>query len=196
MGTPTNSREIANQAAIVAQTGVKREEANVLTFDRFIAMVADRPCEHAKRNGHITPEAAARCGNILALDELTELDNLDVEVDMDAKLAAVAITVVTRTRFKGLRADGTECGCPFGHRDQAAAQACVSATRRASTKALKASIPVQVAGSLAAATAAAAANKAEADKAATAAETSPETPKQAKPARKLRSGADGNTGRA
>lgn len=194
------------QADVIARTS-RDVSDTVIAFDRYVPVVADKPC--TCENGHITVDNAAFCGQDAALAELAYLADLPVEIDDEAKLAAVAITVATRPRFMGRKADGTNCGCPFGHRTQKAASSCVGAGQRASAKAARAKITVATAGALAAVTLAAAANKmagaeaaaakAEADKATEPAETAqPEAPKAEAPkrTRKLTSGATGNTGRA
>lgn len=187
------------QADVIARTS-RQVSDTVIAFDRYVPVVADKPC--TCENGHITVDNAAFCGQDAALAELAYLESLPVEIDDDAKLAAVAITVATRPRFMGRKADGTNCGCPFGHRTQKAASSCVGAGQRAAARSAKAKIPTVGAGALAAITVAAAANKMAGAEAAKPAETAQPEANQDKPAepaetpRKLRSGASGNTGRA
>jgi hypothetical protein len=183
--TPTQK---SNQAAIMASTGIKVTD-QVTSFDRFLAVVAGQPCQHSTRNGHITPEAATRCG--LAMAE-AELASLPAEIDLEAKLAAVAVTLVTQPRFKCSK------GCPFGHKTQTQAEACSQGSQAKAARAVKASIPVTTSGSLAAllATQATPAKaEAEAEAIAKAAQAEAKAGIKGR-ATKLRSGSQGSTSKA
>jgi hypothetical protein len=184
MGNATTAKSRTDQAAEMAK-GVKVTD-NVTEFSRYVAIVAGRECKHGAKNGHITADNAVRCGVDMAEAELA---TLPATVDMEAKLVAVAVTVVAKPRFKCSK------GCTFGHKTQQQAEACSNGSQAATAKQVRASIPVTVGGSLAAVRAAAAANEPKPD---TTDETPKqnETPKPAPRARKLRSSSSGNTGRA
>jgi len=137
--TANTPAQKSNQAAVMASTGTKIND-QVKSFDRYLAMVSGQLCEHGAKNGHITPEAAVRCGQAMAEAELA---TLPPTVDMDARLAAVAITVVTQDRFQCSK------GCPFGHKTQGQAQACSQGSQAKAARQVRASIPVSMGGKLA-----------------------------------------------
>lgn len=175
--TANTTAQKINQANVMASTGTKVSD-QVNAFDRYLAMVAGQVCTHP--NGHITTDAATRCG--LAMAEM-ELASLPANVDMEAKLTAVAVTLVTQPRFQCVK------GCPFGHKTQAQATSCSSGSQASAAKAVKASIPVSIGGSLASFKAQ---TLAQAPKPTQAPVSSTQAP--AKP--KLKSGAQGTTGKA
>ena len=104
---PNDQAQKSLQIAEIARQTAGQEipaGATFRAFHRFIAEVAGTQCEHSARNGHMITETAHKCGIVLAEAELDILDNLDVEVDFDAKLAAVAITVIPVERYLGVKA--------------------------------------------------------------------------------------------
>jgi hypothetical protein len=160
MGNTTTAKSWTDQAAEMAK-GIKVTD-NVTEFNRYVAIVAGRECKHGAKNGHITTDNTARCGVDMAEAELA---TLPATVDMEAKLTAVAVTVVAKPRFQCSK------GCTFGHKTQAQAEACSTGSQAATAKVVRASIPVTVGGSLAAVRAAAAASEPKSD-------TTGEAPKQ------------------
>ena len=96
MGNPTTIKSRTDQANVMATTGTKVSD-NVQAFDRYLAMVAGQLCEHSQRNGHITPEAAAKCGQAMAE---AEIQSMPADISMESKITAAAITLVTQPRFK------------------------------------------------------------------------------------------------
>jgi hypothetical protein len=203
--TPTQK---ANQAHIMATTGQKVTD-QVSSFDRFLAMVTGTLCEHSARNGHITPEAAIRCGQAMAEAELA---SQPATVDIEARLASVAITVVTQPRFQCSK------GCPFGHKTQTQAESCSQGSQARQARQVRASIPVTQAVSLASLKAQQATQEAtqaapEASQSLEARMTNPEAilaaaakmeatqpkasqPKASQPKARLRSGSQGATSKA
>jgi hypothetical protein len=143
--SPTNAREISNQAHIMATTARPTSHPQVMAFDRFLAQVGMptqasdgtqvKPTQ-CHPNGHITPEAAVSCGQAMAEAELA---TIPTTVDMDAALVAVAITITTVDRFQ------CSNGCKFGHRTQGQAVTCSTGSQAKATRQVKASIPVVMA---------------------------------------------------
>jgi hypothetical protein len=148
-----NTTQQAKQAAVMATTAQAIDGA--ITFDRYVPLVGlptqdstgqaghSLTCHHGSRNGHITLEAATGCALALATEELATLPQ---DVDMEARLAAVAITITTKPRFIGVKADGSQCEhTKFGHKTLAQAKACTQGTQVKASKATKALISVTVA---------------------------------------------------
>ena len=133
-GTPTTQAEISNQALIMASTSRPTSSSQVKAFDRYLSMVLTQVCDHP--NGHITQEAAVRCGQSRAEAELA---TLPTSVDLEARLSAVAITITTQDRFQCSK------GCKFGHKTQAQAQACSTGSPARTAQRVRASIPVSMA---------------------------------------------------
>lgn len=212
MGNITTQKSRDDQAAIMASTGVKVSD-QVKAFDRYLGMLPatqgkdGQPvlnlCPHAARNGHITPEAAIRCAQAMAEAELA---SQPANVDLEARLASVAITVVSQPRFQCSK------GCTFGHKTQGQAETCSQGSQARAARAVKDSIPVTSASvSLAdllsqASTAKATEAAREAAKASQdqdqpkASQGSQDQPKasqdQPKPKARLRSGSQGSTAKA
>jgi len=190
MGNPTTIKSITDQAHIMASTG-KAVSDQVKSFDRFIAVSAGQTCCDSSKNGHITPDAAVRHGQELAEAILA---SLPASVDMDAKLAAVAITVTTRPRFQCSR------GCKFGHKTQAMAQACSDGSQARQARQVRASIPVTSGGALSDLLASLTQTQPQPTQEPTQPTQATQEPTQAKPRPqakpRLTSGAQGNTGKA
>jgi hypothetical protein len=174
--TANTTQQKANQAHMMATTGQKVSD-QVNSFDRLLAMVAGQVCHHP--NGHITQEAAIRCGQAMAEAELA---SQPATIDIEARLASVAITLVTQPRFQCSK------GCPFGHKTQGQAESCSAGSQAKAAKAVRASIPVVVGGSLASIKA----SEGQAPKQA----SEGQAPKQASAKPKLKSGSQGTTGKA
>ena len=183
--------EIARQLT-AGEIPTPAENATFRSFHRFVANVAGRPCEHIARNGHMVAGTAHKCGIVMAEDEL---DTLPETVDIEARLAAVAITVIPVSRYLGVKADGSDCGCTFGHKTPALATACARGTRTGaagtSRRATRLAIPVST-GPVLALPAPVKAEPANTDTPAPT--TQPTTNTPARP--RLRSGAQGSTSRA
>jgi hypothetical protein len=154
--------QITRQASVMADPkhGLKAIEGieGVLAFNRFVPLIGlptrvidgsrdiEGPaltCTHGVRNGHITQDAAEGCALALAEQELMGLPE---EVDLEAKLAAVAVTITTKPRFVGVKADGSQCEhVKFGHKTLGQARACVGQSQAKASQATKSLIKVIVA---------------------------------------------------
>src|SRR5579862_8404982 len=89
--------EITRQLAEVKIT----PDMTSVPFKRFVALVAGQLCEHSNKNGHMIPGAAAKCGLTMAQDELATIPEA---IDMDARLAAVAVSILPKERHLGVKA--------------------------------------------------------------------------------------------
>ena len=195
-----NTTQQAKQQAVMASTAKAIDGA--ITFDRYIPLVGlptqtpegqaghSLTCTHGTKNGHITLEAATGCALALAEAELMALPE---DIDQDAKLAAVAVTITTKPRYIGVKPDGTQCEhTRFGHKTLAQAQACTGQAKAKASKATRSLIQVMVASQ-----SQPEASQAEATpEVASQPETKPESTvvNSAKPeAKRLRSGSKGQT---
>jgi hypothetical protein len=147
----------STQAQVMSQTAQATSNPQVMSFSRFVSLVAGKSCNLVgiHPNGHLTQANAGLCAQARAEEFLSTLPQDTTEAQALEALGKVQI--LTIQRFMCLSApvpQGWTQGealpqkCKFGHKTQAQADKCVGT--QASTQAKVASkIQVTLGGSLA-----------------------------------------------